>query len=121
MSFERTLAIIKPDAIEYYGAIKDAIEHGGFTIVGERKCELTSEQVSDLFSDLIGKHTWPIFLSHMSSGPIVALDLACISAVNRWNTMIGPENPMDARDTHPDCLRALYGSDIVRTVFFSIV
>ena len=114
MDLERTLAIIKPDGVGAYAEIKDAIEHGGYVILNERACELTSEQVSDLFSDQIGKHTWPIFLSHMSSGKLVALELACTNAVSRWNTMIGPENPMDARDSHPDCLRSLYGQDIVK-------
>jgi len=114
MSLERTLAIVKPDGIQHEKAIRDAIEHGGFTILGDRKVELTSEQVSDLFSDQIGKHTWPIFLAHMSSGPITVLDLGCVNAVLRWNTMMVPENPMEARESHPDCLRALYGGDIVK-------
>lgn len=76
----------------------------------------------------------------MSSGPITVLDLGCVNAVlqkwvendikisenrfskkfyiftisSRWNTMMGPENPMEARESHPDCLRALYGGDIVK-------
>ena len=57
MSLERTLAIIKPDGIQHEKAIRDAIEHGGFTILGDRKVELTNEQVSDLFSDQVGKNT----------------------------------------------------------------
>ena len=50
----------------------------------------------------------------MHSESIVALELASIDAVERWNTMIGPENPVDARASHPDSLRALYGADLVK-------
>lgn len=111
---ERTLAIIKPDAIEYLESIRRAIEDSGFSIQKEKHVQLTSEQVSDLFADQIGKHTWPIFVSHMQSGTIVAIELACVSAVDRWLTICGPENPVDARTNSPDSLRAVYGQDLVK-------
>jgi len=111
---QRTLAIIKPDGMPYLDSIRSAIEHSGFNIQKEKSVQLTSEQVSDLFSDQVGKHTWPIFVAHMHSEPIVALELASIDAVAKWNDMIGPENPVDARANNPDSLRSLYGSDLVK-------
>merc|ERR1712151_459191 len=119
IKLERTLAIIKPDGIAEIDKIRSAIEHSGFFILRERKVQLTSEQVSELFSDQVGKHPWPIFVSHMSSGPIVAIELAGCQAVKRWLTMSGPENPVDARDSNPDSLRALYGSDLVKNALHS--
>merc|ERR1712168_1709219 len=53
-------------------------------------------------------------MSNMSSGPVVAIELACCNAVSRWLTMLGPEDSQDARQSHPDSLRALYGSDLVK-------
>ena len=113
---QRTLALIKPDGLDYYPSLRTAIEHTGFSIQRELKVELTSEQVTDLFSDQVGKHTWPLFVAHMSSGPVIALEIAGADAIKRWQTMMGPENPSDAKTTSPDSLRALYGQDLIKNV-----
>merc|ERR1712038_1218123 len=107
---ERTLALVKPDSIEYLNEIRHAIEHSGFMILREKRVILTGEQAADLFEDQLGKSTWPIFLSHIVSDEVCVFELACVNAIQRWQSMMGPEDPKVSRDSHPDSIRALYGS-----------
>ncbi|XP_017279692.1 nucleoside diphosphate kinase homolog 5 [Kryptolebias marmoratus] len=107
---ERTLAIIKPDAIHKSEEIEDVILKSGFIILQKRRLQLSPEQCSDFYADHYGKLTFPSLTAFMSSGPIVALTLARQDAVARWKSLIGPANVTKAKEPHPECLRAKYGS-----------
>ncbi|KAF6035083.1 hypothetical protein EB796_006608 [Bugula neritina] len=108
---ERTLAIIKPDAIHKYEEIKDIILRTGFSILSTRRVQLTPEQASDFYAEHYGKLFFPSLVAYISSGPIIALALAREKAIAHWRDLIGPTNTLKARQTHPDCLRAIYGTD----------
>ncbi|KAM6999914.1 nucleoside diphosphate kinase homolog 5 [Tautogolabrus adspersus] len=107
---ERTLALIKPDAVDKAEEIEDFILKAGFTILQKRKLQLSPEQCSDFYADQYGKLFFPSLTAFMSSGPIVALTLARDNAVVHWKSIIGPVNSIKARETHPECLRAKYGT-----------
>ncbi|XP_029368774.1 nucleoside diphosphate kinase homolog 5 [Echeneis naucrates] len=107
---ERTLAIIKPDAIHRSEEIEDIILKSGFTISQKRKLQLSPEQCSDFYADQYGKIFFPSLTAFMSSGPIIALTLAHNNAVAHWKSIIGPLNINKARETLPECLRAKYGT-----------
>ncbi|KAM9849761.1 nucleoside diphosphate kinase homolog 5 [Aulostomus maculatus] len=107
---ERTLAIIKPDAIEKSEEIEDIILKSGFAILQKQKLLLSPEQCSDFYADKYGTSFFPSTTAFMSSGPIVALTLARDNAVAHWKSIIGPSNPTKARETNPECLRAKYGT-----------
>uniref|UniRef100_A0A672I635 Nucleoside diphosphate kinase B n=1 Tax=Salarias fasciatus TaxID=181472 RepID=A0A672I635_SALFA len=107
---ERTLAIIKPDAFDKAEEIEDVIIKSGFTILQKRTLQLSPEQCSDFYADQFGTHFFPRLTAFMSSGPIFAMTLARNDAIAHWNSIIGPPNITKARDSHPDCLRAKYGS-----------
>uniref|UniRef100_A0A3Q2YGH0 Nucleoside diphosphate kinase B n=1 Tax=Hippocampus comes TaxID=109280 RepID=A0A3Q2YGH0_HIPCM len=104
---ERTLAIIKPDAIHKSEEIEDIILTSGFTILQRRKLQLSPEQCSDFYTEHHGKLTFPKLTAYMSSGPIIALTLARDNAIAHWKNIIGP---IKASDTHPECLRAKYAT-----------
>nr|XP_020478160.1 nucleoside diphosphate kinase homolog 5 isoform X2 [Monopterus albus] len=106
---ERTLALIKPDAIKKVGEIEDIILKSGFIIL-QRRLQLSPEQCSDFYADHYGKLFFPTLTAFMSSGPIVALSLARDNAVAHWKSIIGPVNSTKARESHPECLRAKYGT-----------
>uniref|UniRef100_A0A3Q3VS56 Nucleoside diphosphate kinase B n=1 Tax=Mola mola TaxID=94237 RepID=A0A3Q3VS56_MOLML len=106
---ERTLALIKPDAIHKAEEIEDDILKSGFTILQKRKLQLSPEQCSDFYADQYGKHFFPSLTAFMSSGPIIAMTLARNDAITHWKFIIGPVNSIRARETHPDSLRAKYG------------
>nr|XP_057919278.1 nucleoside diphosphate kinase homolog 5-like [Doryrhamphus excisus] len=104
---ERTLAIIKPDAIHKSGEIEDIILTSGFTILQKRKLHLSPEQCSDFYAEHHGKLNFSKLTAYMSSGPILALTLARDNAIALWKSIIGPAKP---EETHSECLRAKYGT-----------
>jgi len=108
---ERTLALIKPDAIGKSEEIEDIILRSGFTILQKRRVHLTPEQASDFYAEHYGKLFFPSLVAYMSAGPIVALVLSREKAISYWRELIGPTSSTKAKQTHPDCLRALYGTD----------
>lgn len=108
---ERTLAIIKPDALHKAEEIEDIILRSGFAILQKRRVHLTPEQASDFYAEHYGKLFFPSLVAYMSSGPIIVLMIAKDSAISYWRELIGPTNTIKARQTHPECLRALYGTD----------
>ncbi|KAJ8254612.1 hypothetical protein GJAV_G00194970 [Gymnothorax javanicus] len=111
---ERTLALIKPDVIHKADEIEDLILRSGFTILQKRKVHLSPEQCSDFYAEQYGKLFFPSLTAFMSSGPIVALVLARDNCIASWKALIGPANISKARETHPHCLRAKYGTSDLR-------
>jgi len=108
---ERTLAIIKPDALDKAEEIEDIILRSGFAILQKRRVHLTPEQASDFYAEHYGKLFFPSLVAYMSSGPIITLLIAKDKGISYWRELIGPTNTIKARQTHPECLRALYGTD----------
>ncbi|XP_058026261.1 nucleoside diphosphate kinase homolog 5 [Ahaetulla prasina] len=111
---ERTLAIIKPDVINKEVEIEDIILRSGFTIVQKRKLQLSPEQCSNFYVEQYGKMFFPNLTAYMSSGPLVAMVLARQKAISYWKELIGPPSSIVAKETHPDSLRAIYGTDDLR-------
>ncbi|KXJ18056.1 nucleoside diphosphate kinase homolog 5 [Exaiptasia diaphana] len=111
---ERTLAIIKPDAVHKTDEIEEIILQHGFTILQKRRVHLTPEQTSDFYAEHYGKMFFPSLVAYMSSGPIMVLVLARENAVPFWKQLIGPTSTQKARDQAPESLRAIYGSDGTR-------
>ncbi|XP_013887555.1 nucleoside diphosphate kinase homolog 5 isoform X2 [Austrofundulus limnaeus] len=109
INVERTLAIIKPDAIHNLKEIEDVLLKSGFIIL-QRRLQLSPEQCSDFYADQNGKPIFPSLMDFMSSGPIVALMLARDDAVAHWKSIIGPASITEAKENYPECLRAKYGS-----------
>ncbi|VEL16873.1 unnamed protein product [Protopolystoma xenopodis] len=119
---ERTLAIIKPDAISKEKEIEEFILSKGFSIIQKRKVKLSPEQASELYSEHFGKIFFSSLVTFMSSGPIVALVMAKENAISYWRELIGPTNSIKAKTVAPErhfyflfnfvySLRAKYGTD----------
>ncbi|ELK03056.1 Protein FAM13B [Pteropus alecto] len=111
---EKTLAIIKPDIVDKEEEIQDIILRSGFTIVQRRKLHLSPEQCSNFYVEEYGKMFFPNLTAYMSSGPLVAMILARHKAISYWKELLGPSNSLVAKETHPDSLRAVYGTDDLR-------
>ena len=108
---QRTLAIIKPDAVHKTDEIEDIIIRTGFTILQKRWVHLSPEQCSEFYSDHSSKIFFPSLVAYMSRGPVVAKELAKENAVQSWRNLIGPTNSKKARETEPETIRAKYGLD----------
>mmetsp|Transcript_11675 Transcript_11675/g.26696 ORF Transcript_11675/g.26696 Transcript_11675/m.26696 type:complete len:535 (-) Transcript_11675:122-1726(-) len=110
---ERTLAIIKPDAVragkaeEMIRQIKDA----GFTILQQTQTQLNVEKVSLFYAEHKGKPFFENLQSFMTSGQIYALVLQKEGAIAAWREMMGPTNTETAKESAPKSLRAQFGTD----------
>ena len=108
---ERTLAIVKPDAVAKYAEIEDIILRSGFTILNKRWVHLSPEQCSEFYIEHSSKIFFPSLVAFMSSDSVVALELARENAIQVWRDTIGPTDTKRARETQPESIRALFGTD----------
>lgn len=95
---ERTLAIIKPDAVER-GLTIDIIDILGknrLLIVAARRLTLSIGAAYALYREHAEQSYFESQLAYMTSGPCVALILEGPNAVARWRALMGPTNPADA-------------------------
>jgi nucleoside-diphosphate kinase len=111
MALERTLAIIKPDAMEARraGAILARIEKEGFAVRGLRQLHLTRAQAEGFYAVHRGRPFFEELTTFMSRGPIVVMALEAEGAVSRWRDVIGATDPAKAA---PDTVRKLYGKNV---------
>ncbi|XP_020940495.1 nucleoside diphosphate kinase homolog 5 isoform X3 [Sus scrofa] len=79
-----------------------------------RKLHLSPEHCSNFYVEQYGKMFFPNLTAYMSSGPLVAMVLARHKAISYWKELLGPSNSLIAKETHPDSLRAIYGTDELR-------
>ena len=108
---ERTLAIIKPDAVgkKHAGAIIARIEAAGFTIRAMRKLRLSKAQAEGFYAVHRGKPFFPSLTEFMSSGPVIVLALEADGAIKKWRDLMGATDPAKAA---PGTLRAEFGGSI---------
>ena len=110
---QRTLAIIKPDAVERQlaGAILQRIEEADFRVKGMRLVRLTKADAQGFYAVHVDKPFFESLTDFMSSGPVVVLALEAPDAIARWRRLIGATDPAKAdRET----LRREFGSSIER-------
>ncbi|XP_008215484.1 nucleoside diphosphate kinase homolog 5-like [Nasonia vitripennis] len=106
---ERTLAIVKPEALIFREEIENAIIDAGFQICQTRWLKLTPEQVSDFYLDKFKDECFARLVAYMSSGPILVHSIGKINAVQEWRALIGPKKVTDARLYAPDTIRGRFG------------
>ncbi|CAL8083792.1 unnamed protein product [Calicophoron daubneyi] len=111
INVERTLAIVKPDAVQFADEIEEIILQNHFFIIQKRRVQLSPEQASEFFAEHYGKMFFPSLVTYMSSGPIVVLVIARENAIAAWREVIGPTNSIKAKSLAPTSIRAIYGTD----------
>ncbi|KAH9947582.1 hypothetical protein B0H21DRAFT_737890 [Amylocystis lapponica] len=100
----RTVAIIKPHALNNRFDIEQRISEAGFEIVKERQMEFDIETDPDTLYDLFGDD-----YESFAEGPVWVYVLERRRAVEVWHTLMGAPDPDVARQDAPHSLRALYG------------
>ncbi len=110
---EKTLAIIKPDAVKkkLMGKIIQRIEEEGFKISGLKMLHLTKEEARGFYIVHKGKHFYESLTDFMSSGEIVVMVLEAENAISRWRKAMGATDPALAE---PGTLRQMYGFSVER-------
>ncbi len=94
----RTLAIIKPDAMaaRHQGKIMDHILQGGFKLLAARIVHLTKAQAERFYAIHRERPFFKELTTFMSSGPVMPLVLEKENAVDEFRSLIGATNPADA-------------------------
>lgn len=110
---ERTLAIIKPDAVAagHAGEILSMIERAGFRILALRMVRLTRREAEGFYAVHRGKPFFDSLCRFMSEGPAIVLALEDEGAIQKWRDLMGPTNPADAS---AGTVRARFGTNIER-------
>jgi nucleoside-diphosphate kinase len=110
---ERTLAIIKPDAVAagHIGDIIRRIEAEKFRIRGMKLLHLTKAQAEGFYAVHRDKPFFESLTLFMSSGPCVVLLLEGEAAIARWRDVMGATDPARAA---AGTLRRQYGTTIER-------
>jgi len=110
---EKTLAIIKPDAVKkkVVGQIIQRIEEEGFEISGLKMLHLTKEEAEGFYIIHKTKPFYASLTDFMSSGKIVVMILEGENAIKKWRKTMGVTDPALAE---PGTIRHKYGFSVER-------
>jgi len=126
---ERTLAIIKPDAVErrVAGRIIERIEAEGLQIRAMRRLQLSPREAEGFYDVHRQRPFFGSLTAFMSSGPAIVMVLEGPDAIRKWRTLMGATDPAKA---DPGTLRkefaqsiernATHGSDAPETAAYEI-
>jgi nucleoside-diphosphate kinase len=129
MSVQRTLAIIKPDAVakSATGKIIARIEESGFTILAAKMIHMTDAQARGFYHVHTEKPFFASLCAFMTQGPCVPMVLEADNAIQRWRDLMGATNPANAaagtiRKEFATSIEAnaVHGSDAPETAAFEI-
>lgn len=97
---ERTLSIIKPDAVAdgHIGDILAAFENADLTILAGKLVHLSLQDAQRFYALHEGKDFFPRLTQFMSAGPIFVSVLAGVNAVQNHRDLLGATDPHEAKD-----------------------
>jgi nucleoside-diphosphate kinase len=128
-TLERTLTIIKPDAVRKnaIGSIIEQFERNNFRIMAMKLLEISKHQAEQFYAVHAHRPFYNSLTNFMSSGPIVVLALEKENAIQDLRKLMGATNPADAAD---GTIRkkwatsieqnAIHGSDAEETARFEL-
>jgi len=113
MSIERTLAIIKPDALEagHAGDIIRIFEANRFKMVAARLVNVTKQEAEGFYAVHHSKEFFASLTAFMSSGPALVMVLEGEDIIARLREVMGATNPAHAA---PGTIRKLYATNVER-------
>ena len=108
---ERTLSIIKPDAVERNldNEIKQMFKDKGFQIIKEKKIQIEKSEAEIFYKVHETKPFYNDLCSYLSSGPIVVMVIEKVNGILANRELMGATNPKDALD---GTIRKKYGISI---------
>jgi nucleoside-diphosphate kinase len=111
MAVERTLSIIKPDAVakNVIGEIYSRFEKAGLRIVAAKMMHLTADQAGGFYAVHKERPFFGELVEYMTSGPIMVQVLEGEGAIAKNREVMGATNPKDAA---PGTIRADFANDI---------
>ena len=111
MGIERTLSIIKPDAVakNVIGEIYSRFEKAGLVIVGSKMLHLSEEKAGGFYAEHKGRPFYNDLVTFMTSGPVVVQVLEGEDAIALNREIMGATNPQEA---DPGTIRADFAMSI---------
>ncbi len=97
---EKTLSIIKPDAVErnITGQINAMIEGAGLRIVAQKRLHLSKTQAEEFYAEHKGKAFFANLVDFMTSAPVVVQVLKGENAISHYREIMGATNPAVAEE-----------------------
>tara|TARA_Y100000766_G_C18573918_1_gene443811 strand:- start:113 stop:526 length:414 start_codon:yes stop_codon:yes gene_type:complete len=110
-NLEKTLSIIKPDAVErnLIEKIKNIFIKNNLKIKDNKKIHITKDEAAEFYKVHQSKPFYNDLCNYLSSGPIVVMILEGKNAVAANRKIMGATNPKDAEE---NTIRKLYGISI---------
>ena len=98
MNIERTLSIIKPDAVgkNIIGKIISRFEDNGLNLVAGKLIHLSDKEASGFYAEHDGKSFFNDLKKFMTSGPVFVQVLEGENAVQKNRELMGSTNPKEA-------------------------
>ena len=98
MAIERTLSIIKPDAVakNVIGEIYSRFEKAGLKIAAAKMLQLNEESAGGFYAEHQGKGFYSDLIEFMTSGPVFVQVLEGENAVLLNRELMGATNPIEA-------------------------
>lgn len=111
MAVERTLSIVKPDAVakNVVGEIYSRFEKAGLRIVAAKMLRLSRAQAEGFYAEHKGRPFFPALVDFMTSGPVTVQVLEGESAIAKNRELMGATNPKEAE---PGTIRADFAESI---------
>ena len=100
MAVERTLSIIKPDAVakNVIGKIYSRFETNGLRIVAAKMVQLSRQDAEGFYAEHKGRPFFPALIEFMTSGPVTVQVLEGEGAVLKNRDLMGATNPQEAAE-----------------------
>ena len=98
MSAQRTLAIVKPDAVAKHvsGKIVARIEDAGFVILGAKLVHMSLTQARGFYYVHRQRPFYDSLCAFMTQGPSLLMVLEADNAIQRWRDLMGATDPAKA-------------------------
>jgi nucleoside-diphosphate kinase len=111
MSVERTLSIIKPDAVgkNVIGEILSRFEQNGLRIVAAKMLRLSENLAGGFYAEHRERPFFPALIEFMTSGPVIVQVLEGENAISKNRELMGATNPQEAA---PGTIRADFAQSI---------
>jgi nucleoside-diphosphate kinase len=111
MSVERTLSIVKPDAVgkNVVGEIYSRFEKNGLQIVAAKMLRLSEEVAGGFYAEHRERPFFPALIEFMTSGPVCVQVLEGENAIAKNRELMGATNPQEAA---PGTIRADFAESI---------
>ena len=111
MAMQRTLSIIKPDAVArgLVGPIYQQLEAAGLRVIGARMLQLSTREAGLFYAVHRERPFYPALVEFMASGPVMVQVLEGEDAVTRYRALMGATDPARAE---PGTLRAQFASSV---------